>query len=189
MAYPLTFAKEMNPSHQLQSLAILLLTLLPAMGLAESKDQVPNQRFQGNWKVERHFFRTLQEGETDFGSLGDESPQGKFPSRQEIRFRRHDSGAIQQIWTDQTGEVTRSKGIAILDVTPQVLAYRAWSDHPTSKSIITITEDGSAVFQIRSLKHQETFILVRSQEPDSRKQKRKGHEDGAGIPATCSESK
>jgi hypothetical protein len=85
--------------------------------------------------------------------------------------------------------VTRSKGIEILEATPTRLVYRAWSDHPTWKTIITIGEDGSAVFQVRSLKHQETAILSKAEGQDASARQTQGEQDGAHQPATRRELK
>ncbi|TLD72544.1 hypothetical protein FEM03_00250 [Phragmitibacter flavus] len=126
--------------------------------------------------MKRHYFRLLREGEVDYTSLGEESPQGKFASPQEIAFRRHESGAIQQVWTKQGGEVIKSKGITITEVTENTLTYRIWSDHPTWKTIITIKEDGSAVLQVRSLKHQETFILAKGEKTPPQEKQTEGEQ-------------
>lgn len=159
---------------------VLCLALQPGSGHAQTPMDVPDAKFRGTWHVQKHFFRTLQEGEADFEALGEESPKGKFLSELEIQFRRHESGAIQQIWTDPTGGVNRSKGVTILDVTPNVLTYRAWSDHPTWKNILTLKEDGSAVFQVRSMKHQETYILAPTNKADGSEQPSSGKKDSAG---------
>jgi len=162
----------MNLLHHLSMIAaVLCLLLFPIAAPAQSTKDVPSDKFQGIWTVKKHYFRTLTEGSDDFDSLGEESSGGKFPVQQEIRFRRHDSGAIQQIWMNQDGEVTKSKGIEILEATPTRLVYRAWSDHPTWKTIITIDKDGIAVFQVKSLKHQETTILSKARELDTNTQK------------------
>lgn len=157
--------------------AALCLFLLPIAVLAQSTKDVPPE-FQGIWTVQKHYFRTLREGADNFDSLGEESAAGKFSARQEIRFRRHESGAIQQIWTNQAGEVTRSKGIEILEITHARLVFRAWSDHPTWKTIITIGEDGSAIYQVRSLKHQETAILNKPGGLDASPHQTKSEQDG-----------
>ncbi|WP_184204256.1 hypothetical protein [Prosthecobacter dejongeii] len=149
---------------------VLYLALPSGSGHAQTTMDVPEAKFQGTWHVQKHFFRTLREGEADFEALGEETPKGKFPSELVIQFRRHESGAIQQIWTDPTGDVIRSKGVTVLEVTPNVLTYRAWSDHPTWKNILTLKDDGSAVFQVRSMKHQETYLLAPTNKADGFKQ-------------------
>lgn len=156
---------------------VAIFFLLSITGYAQTTQAVPDAKFQGVWTVKKLYFRTLMEGAADFDSWGEESSEGTFPTRQEIRFRRHKSGAIQQIWTDQDGEVTRSKGIEILETTPTRLVFRAWSDHPTWKTIISIGADGRAVYQVRSLKHQETAILDKAVEHE-----RQGEQAGAGQP-------
>ena len=167
--------------------AVLCQILLLVVGHAQTTKDVPAERFQGTWTVKKHYFRTLMDGAVDFDSLGEESAEGSFPSQEEVRFRRHESGAIQRIWTNESGEVTRSKGIEVLEVTPNRLVYRAWSDHPTWKTIITIGEDGSAVYQVRSLKHQDTAILIKAEDRDVSAQK-KGEQGVAPQSATRSES-
>jgi hypothetical protein len=184
------FASNMNLLRQCSKIvAGFCLLQLPIAAHAQSTKDVPAEKFQGTWTVQKHYFRTLTEGADDFDSLGEESSEGKFSARQEIRFRRHTSGAIQQIWTNQDGEVTRSKGIEILEVTPTRLVYRAWSDHPTWKTIITIGEDGSAVYQVRSLKHQETAILNKAGARDPSEHETESEQDGGGQPATRPEAK
>jgi hypothetical protein len=145
-------------------ISLLCLALLPCTGHADATSEIPDAKFQGEWEVKQHFFRSLQEGATDFDKLGKESAKGEFPVRLDIFFRRHDSGVIQQFWRGSDGKIARSKGITILGVTSNTLTYNAWSDHPTWKNILTIKEDGSAIFQVRSLKHQETFILASSKQ-------------------------
>jgi hypothetical protein len=160
--------------------AVISLLLLPLFVHAQSIKDTPSENFQGIWTVKKHYFRTLTEGADDFDSLGEESSAGKFSARQEIRFRRHASGAIQQIWMNKDGEVTTSKGIEILEVTPTRLVYRAWSDHPTWKTIVTVGEDGSSVYQVRSLKHQETFILTMGEKTPPQEQQTESEQDASG---------
>jgi len=161
---------------------LLLLLLLPFWGFADTKPKVPAPQFQGVWDVQRHFFRTLREGATDFDALGEESPKGKFPPRVEIRFRRDQGGAIQQFWSDNSGQIVRSKGITIFKHTESTVSYRAWSDHPSWKTILTLKPDGTAVLQVRSLKHQETFILHRNHEVKPREKASKGGQGAAADP-------
>ena len=169
----------MKPLHRPSVFAaVLCQLLLLVVSHAQSTKDVPAERFQGTWTVKKHYFRTLMEGAVDLDSLGEESAEGTFPSQEVIRFRRHESGAIQRIWTDDSGEVARSKGIEVLEVTPTRLVYRAWSDHPTWKTIITIGEDGSAVYQVRSPKHQDTAILIKAEGRDVSAQQTKGESGG-----------
>lgn len=157
-------------------MGLLCLALLPVSGQIDAAGQVPDAKFQGRWEVKQHFFRGLQEGVTDFDNLGEVSPKGEVSSHLEVVFRRHKSGAIQQVWTDSAGTVVESKGITLLNVTSNTLTYKAWSDHPTWKTILTVKADGSAVFQVRSLKHQETFILVKPRQAKSTEQRTQGEQ-------------
>jgi hypothetical protein len=139
---------------------VLLLSLMPFTGSAQS-NQVPAVRFQGVWNVDRHFFRGLREGESNFEDLGEESEKGAIAPTVEIRFKLHESGAVQRYWTDRSGKTVESKGITIIESTPNEVIFKPWSDHLTWKTILKLKDDGTAVLQVRSLKHQETFFLSR----------------------------
>jgi hypothetical protein len=169
--------------------SLMCLALQTVAAFADPTDQIPDPRFQGKWEVKHHYFRHLMEGSKDFENLGEETPKGKFPAQHEIRFRRHKSGAIQQIWTDSAGAVIESKGVTILKLSPHTVTYQAWSDHPTWKTTMTVKHDGSAVFQVRSLKHQETYILEKLKNSGPPSQPAAGEPGGDGKTSPSSRSK
>lgn len=129
---------------------------------AETKsiDKVPPATFQGVWKVTKVTWQKRHAHEPNADKITDEElTEGRVDR---IHFRRHKSGAIQQIEPSKdSDEVSWSRGINVLELSESTLMYRWWSDHKDQYRQITLNSDGTAVHKIFWPKKIETHYLTK----------------------------
>lgn len=121
-------------------------------------DQVPPEAFQGLWVVSGVTWEARHAHEPSAGKI---VPGKVYEGRkEEITFRRHSSGTLQQIWHGKDpGDVKSSKGITVMELTVKSLKYRWWSDHEDMYRHLTLNGDGTAVLKIFWPKEIETLAL------------------------------
>lgn len=92
----------------IKTLMLAFVILMTGLALG-AEDSLPSDDFQGVWEVRSAFRLPLRESgeKIDIAS--------KYESSYEIRFRVHESGALQQYWKDKDGLVIRSRGIKVFN--------------------------------------------------------------------------
>lgn len=142
----------------------MVASLSAGPAFAQSKKDVPAELFQGVWQVEGASSRSAEWA----GAEVAEVPEEERAEVLEIRFRKHTTGAIQQVWTDATGEVVKSRGIEILEISKDSLTYREWSDHPVTRKTLTVAADGTATLVVNWPKEIETIRLRKAPARDKK---------------------
>lgn len=139
---------------------LLLLVGAQPLFADKVKQEVQSQSFQGAWIVSSSMTTILESGEED----GEWKEKGQ---KVQIYFRRHASGAVQQIWKEKAGEVVKSRGVTILSAEEKKLRCRLWSDHPATYSEITLNDDGTALLVEKMAKHMIKTKLAKPKKPDA----------------------
>jgi hypothetical protein len=161
--------------HLLAHTGLLVLASLQLFA-GEVEQVVPSQEFQGLWEHKASSRLIALEAGQDHGEWK------KKGDKEEIHFRRHESGAIQRVWKNDQGEVVQSRGVTILSLTESKLRFREWSSHPACHTELIIDEDGVMTLIDTSAKHIVKAQLVRTPVKEA-------EQAGTGQPATRPESK
>ena len=158
-------------------LTITGLLVLASVHLVASEQEqvVPPEKFQGLWENTVSSMTALEAGQ-------DHGEWKKKGEKEQIHFRKHQSGAIQRVWKNEKGEVIMSRGLTILSQTDSQLKYREWSDHPGCYTEMILESDSTMTMIARTPKHMMKAALVLVVE-------KKAEQAGTGQPATRPEPK